>query len=163
MRICYIGIKELKGDNVAATGLVWTRGQVHEVIDEKKCALLLAHALVWRDATGKSDEEIKAMLIQPLAEVAPEPRVNIIPTGEGLSPYWEPVVIAVSAEVFKGVQDKTLTTVFMTEADADAFSLWKQAESDTAPKQTGPKAKSKETKTGLDSKAGLEAAGKKAA
>ena len=163
MKIAYIGIKEIKGDNIAGTGLVWTRGQVHEVLDEKKCALLTKHPLIWADVTGKSAEEIEAMLVKAPAAVEPEPRVNIIPSGDGTSPYWEPVVIPVPPEVFKGVQEKTLVTLFMTEADADAFAIWKKGQEDTSPKQTGPKARPKETKAGLDTKAGLEAGGKKAA
>jgi hypothetical protein len=54
-RIVYIGNKEVKGDNVAQTGLTWTKGQVHEVSDEKKVAKLLEHNLIWRDATNKSE------------------------------------------------------------------------------------------------------------
>lgn len=148
-RIVYIGNKEVKGDNVAQTGLTWTKGQVHEVSDEKKVAKLLEHTLIWRDATNKSDAEIAALLLPPLKAVQPEPKVSLIPE-VAASPYWEPVVIPVPAEIFEKVQKKELVAVFMTSEDADAFGDWKLERDtrpvDTAPKNTGPKAQGLEKK-----------------
>lgn len=164
MKIAYIGIKEIKGDNIAQTGLVWTRGQVQEVADEKKALKLLEHPLIWANVEGKSVEEIAALMVQELKAVPPEPRVSFIPDAPA-SPYWEPFVTVVPEEVLKKLQTKELVPVFMSDADADAFSDWK-LERDTrpsAPAKTGPKAQAKETKVGTDTKAGLEAAAKKVA
>lgn len=150
-KIVYIGHKEIKADNVAQTGVVWTRGQVQEIVDDKKAEVLLKHPLIWKDADGKKPEEIQELLLPELAAVAPEPRVSIIPQGD-TSPYWEPVVVPVPADVFTKLQTKDLVAVFMTSEDADAFAEWK-LERDTrpsAPQKTGPKPQAKETKPGLD-------------
>lgn len=132
MRIVYIGNKEAKYDNVAQTGFTWTRGEIHEVEDEKKALKLLEHTLIWADAD-------KAYSLTPeLKAVDPTPRVNFIPA-DATSPYWEPVVIPVPNEVFAQLRDKKLIAVFMTDADADAFQEWKAAgPDDTSPKETGP-------------------------
>ncbi len=164
MQVAYIGTKEIKADNVAQTGFIWKRGEVHEVSDEKKALKLIEHKLVWVNVTGKSPEEIAAALLPELKVVPPEPRVSFIPQ-DPASPYWEPVVVVVPEEMFKKLQTKELVPVFMTDADADAFGEWK-LERDTrptAPAKTGPKPQAKETKVGTDSKAGLEAAAKKVA
>ena len=48
MRIKYIGPRAQKRDNVAGTGLVWTKTTpVHEVIDPRAAALLLKYPGVW--------------------------------------------------------------------------------------------------------------------
>lgn len=146
MKIVYRGLKEIKADNVAGTGLTWTRAQVHEVEDPVKAAKLLEHPLIWADADGKY-ELVKAPEVVP-----PEPRVSIIPL-ESTSPYWEPVVITVPPDVFERLQKKEIVAVFATPDDADAFADWK-LDRDTkpeAPKNTGPKPQDKETKLGLDS------------
>lgn len=164
MQIAYIGIKEIKGDNIAQTGLVWTRGQVHEVADEKKSLKLLEHSLIWAKVDGKSAEEIAGLMVQELKAVPPEPRASFIPDAPA-SPYWEPFVTVVPEEVLKKLQAKELVPVFMSEADADAFGEWK-LDRDTrpsAPQKTGPRAQAKETKAGTDTKAGLDAAAKKVA
>lgn len=145
-RIVYIGSKEQKGDNVAGTGLVWTRGEIKEVLDDKKAELLLKHTRVWADADTKYEMQPEISLVEK-----PEPKVSIIPT-EDVSPFWEPVVIPVPPEVFAKLQTKDLVAVFMSNADADAFAVWKAAQTDTAPKNTGPKKQDKETKPGLEGK-----------
>lgn len=151
-RIVYIGHKELKGDNVSATptspgtGLVWTRGQVHEIQDEKKAALLLAHPLVWADATGKSEAEVAAMLLPlPQLVASKPPVVEVIPAGDA---YAESFKMTVDAEVLRKLHAGQLLAVFMSEADADAFASWKKLDAETAPKATGPKAQIK----GLEAK-----------
>lgn len=131
MKIVYVGLKPLKTDGVAGTGLTWTRGEVHDVEDEVKAAKLLEHPLIWKDASKEFE-----LMPEPKA-VPPEPRVSIIPSGE-VSPYWEPVVIPVPAEVFAQLQKKELLAVFMSESDADAFAEWKIKNEDTAPRNTGP-------------------------
>lgn len=169
-KVVYVGTKEIKADNISGTptspgtGLVWTRGQVHEIQDEKKADRLLEHPLVWRDASNLSDADIAALLLPELKAVPPEPRVSFIPETSA-TPYLEPAVVVVPEDVLKKLQAKELVPVFMTDADADAFAEWK-LERDTrpsAPAKTGPKAQAKETKPGTDSKAGLEASAKKAA
>ena len=48
MRIKYIGPRAQKRDNVAGTGLVWTKTTpVHEVINPRAAALLLKYPGVW--------------------------------------------------------------------------------------------------------------------
>jgi hypothetical protein len=150
-KIVYVGLKEQKADNVAGTGLIWKRGEIHEVDDEAKAAKLLAHPLIWQDASKKYE-----LLPEP-AVVKPEPRVSIIPNGE-VSPYWEPIVIPVPSEVFTRLQKKELVSVFMTPEDADAYAEWKlhtPQPDNTVPKQTGP-AVDKRSKAYKDSLAGLE-------
>src|SRR5260221_14524254 len=134
-RIIYLGAKEIKADNVAQTGLTWSRGEVREVVDDKKAELLLKHPRVWADA----DKEYQ---LQPEITLAHEsqPMVSIIPQDAGgLSPYWEPVILAVTAEIFTKMQNKEFIAVFMTPDDQDAYAAWKKLEADTAPKKTGPK------------------------
>ena len=149
-KIVYVGLKEMKADNVAGTGLVWVRGQVHEVENEEQAAKLLAHPLIWQDADTKYE------LVPEPAVVKPEPRVSFVPA-DADTPYWEPIVIPIPSEVFNRLQKKELVSTFMTPADADAFASWKlqanEAASDTAPKKTGPRLQEKETKPGLDSAA----------
>ena len=146
-KIVYVGLKEQKGDNVAGTGLVWKRGEIHEVEDEAKAAKLLAHPLIWQDADSKYE-----LLPEP-ALVKPEPRVSIIPTGE-VSPFWEPIVIPVPADVFARLQKKELVSIFMTSEDADVFAEWKiehtKKVENPGPKKTGPTPQAKETKAGLE-------------
>lgn len=164
MKIVYIGHKEVKGDNVAQTGLIWTRGQVHDVADAKKAATLLEHKLIWANAEGKNPEEVAAILLPEMKAVPPEPRVNFIPETSA-SPFWEPVVMVVPEEMFKQLQAKEIVAVFMSPDDADAFGDWK-LERDTrpmAPAKTGPKVQAKDTRAGTDTKAGLDAAAKKVA
>lgn len=138
MRIVYRGVKEQKGDNVAGTGLVWTRGQIHEVEDEEKAAKLLAHPLIWADASQKYE------LVPEPVVVKPEPRVSFTPA-DAKDAFWDPIVIPIPAEVFARLQKKELVSTFMTPDDADAFAAWKltqakavEAAADTAPKKTGP-------------------------
>lgn len=159
MKIVYIGRKEQKADNVTqtptfpGTRLTWNPGQVHDIADEKVAVKFLQHPMVWQDATGKTPEEIKAMMLPELKAVPPDPRIQVVPKDPS-SPYWEPVITVVSEDIFKRVQSKELVQVFMTSADADAFSEWKlerDTRPDPAPRQTGPKKQDKETKAGLDS------------
>lgn len=160
MDIVYVGLKDLKGDNLAGTGLTWARGQIHKVEDEKKCALLLKHDLIWRNATGKSPEEVKAMLIQPPAEVPPEPRVSIISEGNRAA-FADPFIIVVPDDVFQKLRVNELTAVFMSDDQADAFKRWQDAQVDTSPKKTGPRRKDGDP-LGLPTKAGLDAVKKTA-
>lgn len=121
-RVIYIGHKELKADNVAKTGLAWTRGEVHEVEDDLKAAKLLEHPHVWADA----DTDYKMLELPAEQEPTTEPRAMIVPEGGNeVSPFWEPVVIVVPAEVFRSLQDKETIAVFMKPEDADAFQAWK--------------------------------------
>lgn len=136
-QIVYIGLKEQKGDNVAGTGLVWTRGQIHEIEDEEKAAKLLAHPLIWADASQKYE------LVPEPTVVKPEPRVSFVPA-DSKNAFWDPIVIPIDAEVFTKLQTKELVSVFMSPDDADTFAIWKMEQQDQAPKNTGPKA------TGLD-------------
>jgi len=154
MQVAYIGTKEIKADNVAQTGFIWKRGEVHEVADEKKALKLIEHSLVWANVTGKSPEQIAAMLLPELKAVPPEPRVSFIPQ-DPATPYWEPVVVVVPEEIFNKMQSKELVAVFMSPEDADAFGEWKLERDtrpgvDTSPKKTGPKMQARETKQGLD-------------
>lgn len=131
MRIVYLGTKEVKGDNVAKTGLVWSRGQILEVEEPEKAAKLLEYPEIWADA------EKDYTLAEPPKPREQNPQVNVIPQ-DATSPYWEPVVIPIPGDVFKQVQEKSLIPVFMTPEDADAFSAWKRERDDTAPRNTGP-------------------------
>lgn len=148
MKVLYIGHKSIKTDNIAATGLTWQRGEVHEVADEKKAAKLIEHKTIWADATGKSDVEIADMLLPALKAVAPEPVVRVIPEGDA---FMDAFVMVVPVEILRELHSKNLTAVFMKPVDADAFAEWK-LERDTAPKNTGPKVQARDTKAGLEVK-----------
>ena len=143
MRIVYIGNKEQKGDNVAHTGLIWTPGQIHTVEDEKKAEKLLEHSHVWADADRPYE------MIKPLALASTEPKVTFIADGE---PLLDPVTIVLPLDVFKKLQSNELAPVFMTSESAESFEVWKKLQTDTAPKNTGPKKQDKETKAGLEGK-----------
>ena len=136
-RIVYVGAKEQKGDNIAQTGLHWSRGQIHEVADDKKADMLLAHTSTWKDA----DQPYDLAPAISLASAPPEPKVSIIPHGgQEVSPFWEPVVITVQGETFMKLKDKALIAVFMTKEDADAYDTWKLDQL-TAPDDAKTKAK----------------------
>jgi hypothetical protein len=154
MKIVYLGLKEIKADNVAGTGLIWRRGEIHEVNDEAKSAKLLEHTLIWANADAKYE-----LLPEPKA-VPPSPRVQIVLASSD-SPYWDPVVLTTSPETFEKLQKKELAAVFVDADDVEAFNEWKlerETRPDmTVPRETGPAPKSKETKPGLDTKQGLEA------
>jgi len=150
MRIVYVGLKELKADNIAGTGLVWKRGEIHEIEDEAKAEKLLGHHLIWQNADSKYE-----LLPEP-SVVKPEPRVSVIPV-DASSPYWEPIVVTVPGDVFDRIQKKELVAVFMAPGDADAYADWKLAQSDTSPKNTGPAVekvdkRKKEYRDGLEPK-----------
>lgn len=161
MKIVYIGHKEVKGDNVAATGLTWTRGQVQEVADEKKAAKLCEHKLIWKCVDGLKDKDIQALLLPELKAVVPDPVVRVIPEGDA---FMEPFVMAVPVDMLRELHNKTLTAVFMKSADADAFADWRLERDtrpeDTAPVNTGP-AVAPEKKADKKPAAGLEPAGGK--
>lgn len=147
IKVVYVGLKEVKSDNVAQTGLIWTRGQVHEIADDAKAAKLLEHPLIWKDASKAYE------MLKEFTPVDPSPRINVIPDGmptEGV--YWDPFVIPVPAAVFDGVRNGSLQAVFMAPADADAYAAWKELDKETAPAKTGPTAQDKETRPGLESK-----------
>lgn len=148
MKITYIGHKEQKGDNVAQTGFVWTRGQVHDVTDEKKAAKLLEHKLIWACADGKTPEEITAMLLPELQAVSAPKVVFKSNDNDALDNFTLPV----PSEVLRQLHAKALDVVFMTPEDADKYAEWLKLERDTAPAKTGPKVQAKETRPGLQAK-----------
>ena len=52
MQIRYIGLKPVKQDNVANTGLIWNgAGDVHEVTNTVAACKLLSFSTVWEEAT----------------------------------------------------------------------------------------------------------------
>ena len=60
-KIRYIGLKDVKPDNVAGTGLTWTgHGDVQEVSNPTAVAKLLAHSMVWEEAADDSKAATKA-------------------------------------------------------------------------------------------------------
>jgi hypothetical protein len=76
MKIKYVGRKDSRDDNVASTGLVWKKGQVHEV-SPNKAALLLLHPDIWKvvkggaDAIGEAIQETEQVeLVEPVEEKA---------------------------------------------------------------------------------------------
>ena len=134
MRIVYCGLKEIKADNVAASGLVWTRGQIHEVEDVVKAEKLLGHPLIWKNA----DEPYE--LLPELKPVPADPRVHVVPSNSA-DAFWDPIVIPVDAEVFKQLQEKKLIAVFLTADSVAAFDDWKlerDTRPDSVPQNTGP-------------------------
>ncbi len=156
-QIVYVGLKEIKGDNVAQTGFTWTRGQVRDV-DDEKANKLLKHPMIWADATGKTPEQINAMLQPELRVVEPTPVVSLVTAEAPTDPF--PVVVP--AEILAGVRKGELMTVFLSEGDIDAFREFKEARakalSEPGPKKTGPKPQAKETKLGLDAAGKAKAA-----
>ena len=122
-KIVYIGNKPIKADNVAATGITWTRGQTHEVQDDKKAEKLLEYPTVWQDADQPYD-------LQPEVALAKEPKkpaVSFIPQGGSeVFHNWEPITVFVDADVFKRLSAKELIAIFMTTEDADAYEVHKK-------------------------------------
>lgn len=160
-KIVYVGNKETKGDNVAGTGLVWRRGEVHEIADDIKCAKLLDHSTIWRDATDKDPAQISGMLLPELRAVATPPSVHLM-ANEATGLSWKPIVIEISADEYSKLAAGTYDTYFMSKTDAALFSAWKLQQTaveavDSAPRQTGPKPQARDTRQGLES------AGKKVA
>jgi len=133
-RIIYIGTKSVKADNVAKTGLTWERGQIHEVEDDLKAAKLLEYPQVWANA----DEDYKLAEVPAADKPAPKPTVFIAPQGgEDISPYWEPVTIVVTGDVFKKLQNKEFVAVFMKPEDADDYEAYKSTK-DVRPNTVHP-------------------------
>lgn len=157
MQIVYVGHKEIKADNIAQTGHVWKRGEVHEVADEKKALKLLEHSLIWADATNKNLKEIEKLLLPEMKAVPPEPRVSFMPKDPD-SPFWEPFLVVVPPDVYKKLQSKKLIPVFMSPEAADALEASRNEPpndampEETAPRRTGPKPQARETRQGLDTK-----------
>ena len=153
-KIVYLGSKEVKADNIAGTGLVWTRGAIKEVEDDVKAELLLKHAGVWADAAKPYTLAPLIALAEPVqAPIAdPELKVEFVPNAVGIDgPSFKPVTIVVTPEEFQKLRDKEWIAVFMSPTQADAYELWRKMEEDTSPQRTGPKPQDKETKAGLDS------------
>jgi hypothetical protein len=153
MHIVYRGLKEVKGDNVAGTGLTWKRGEIHEINDEAKAAKLLEHPLIWADADKQYE-----MIPEPKV-IPPSPRVQFAPVKSD-TPFWDPVILTTSPETFEKLQKKELVAVFVGAEDVDAFEDWKLERATrpadlTVPRETGPTPKSKDTKPGLDTKQGV--------
>lgn len=121
-KIVYIGPRDIKEDNVASTGLIWTHGEIHEVTDEKKAAMLLAHPTVWADAE-------KDYKVTPMVHAEPqkaEPLIHIIPQGgEKVDLHWQPIPVPVDADTYNRVRDKELDVYFMSAEDAEAFKAFK--------------------------------------
>jgi hypothetical protein len=151
-KIVYIGSKAVKADNVAGTGMIWTRGETKDVVDDTKAELLLKHSGVWADA----NKPFELAPIVGLADVVqaptpePEPKVEFMANAGDLGRTFKPVTIVVKPDEFQKLRDKEWIAVFMSPTEADAYALWKKMEEDTAPKRTGPKPQDKETKAGLD-------------
>jgi hypothetical protein len=75
-QIRYIGIKPVKQDNVAATGIVWMgNGDVHEVADPVAASKLLSFPTVWEEANepvseqGNSEDEPAGSAAQKVAKL----------------------------------------------------------------------------------------------
>jgi hypothetical protein len=132
MNIVYIGSKPNKADNVAKTGLVWNPGEVHEVADEKMAAKLLEHPTIWADASKDYS------MHKPMA-LAPEPTPpKVMLTPEDNVGLWDPISIVVPTDLFLKLQSKELTVAFLTEADADAFGVFKAAAAKRAEEASVP-------------------------
>ena len=123
-RVVYVGMKALKGDNVAKTGLTWKRGEILEVEDEK-AAKLFEHADIWRNADEKYE------LLDPAEVKAPVPSVSITVPGAKFD-------IPQSAEVVSMIARGEMVAVFMTPADEKAFDEWKKLDTDHEPKGLQP-------------------------
>jgi len=148
--IVYIGNRDLKEDNVAATGLVWKRGEKHQVEDEKKAAMLLAHPTVWADADKPF--ELLPVAPEPTPLQPSEPTVQVVPQGGGkVDLHWEPIVFTVPAETFDKVRDKELELVFMSPEDAETFKEWKA-------NRARQEAQAKRMRDAKAAKSGLESA-----
>jgi len=144
MRIVYIGNKDAKSDNIAATGLVWKRGQIHEVEDEAKYSKLLEHPLIWKNA----DEQYE--LIPELKAVAAMPVAKFVATDD---PFIDSFIQQVPDEILKALHARTLVPVFMSAEDVAEYGEWKlekDTRPDPAPRETGPAPQEKETRPGLE-------------
>lgn len=70
-KIRYIGLKPVKHDNVADTGLTWNgAGDVHEVTDPAKACKLLANSLVWDEP--EEEAEAKSETNKPAPDAEPD-------------------------------------------------------------------------------------------
>jgi pyruvate/2-oxoglutarate dehydrogenase complex dihydrolipoamide acyltransferase (E2) component len=79
--IRYIGLKPVKQDNVAATGIVWMgAGDAHEVADPIAASKLLSYPLVWEEVAeaeaskaasdeGNSEDQPPAAAAQKVAKL----------------------------------------------------------------------------------------------
>jgi hypothetical protein len=73
-KIRYIGVKPVKFDNVADTGLTWNgAGDVHEVSDPAKASKLLANSLIWDEpspaAAKKPEPDAGKTTVQQVVEL----------------------------------------------------------------------------------------------
>ena len=116
-KVVYIGLKQHKADNVAETGLTWERGQIHEVADEKKAALLLAHKGIWANA----DEPYKVLEAEDVKP--PAPVVTVTVPGARFE-------IGQPAEVVAGIARGEYVAVFMTPKEKQAFEEFKAVAAD---------------------------------
>lgn len=86
MRIKYVGLKAVKKDNVAGTGLEWIPDQVHEVPDPVAAAKLLAYPLIWGLAEDKKPASQTTAPAKPadpqVADGGDGPADNQNPAGE---------------------------------------------------------------------------------
>lgn len=114
-RIVYLGTKPIKGDNVAATGLIWKRGEVLEVEDDKKAQKLLEHPDIWGDADQPYE---LAKDPEPASLVVPTEAVFVAPVGA--------FHMEVSDEMLKALQSGDLQVQFMTTDELTAYHVWKR-------------------------------------
>ena len=105
----YIGIKPVKEDNVARTGLAWTPGQVLEV-DTDKAGLLLKHPDVW-----VLDSPIKAAKAQAIQQEADATMARLFDICRKLDIPTDPSMNASTLE--KSLEDK-MTAMDTTEIKA---------------------------------------------
>ena len=123
MRIVYIGSKSLKADNVSHSGLVWARGEIHEVVDPKKAEKLLEHPHVWADAD-------KPYKLEPeLAVVAPVQKNLVAYTAN------ENHMIPVNEHVFAALKAGKLVVQFVTPERLEAFAEWEELDRQTKPEK----------------------------
>jgi len=77
MRIKYIGPRAQKRDNVAGTGLVWTKTTpVHEVINPRAAALLLKYPGVWVEDKPETVEPKPVSTVEAPKRRGRPPRVK---------------------------------------------------------------------------------------
>ena len=86
-RIQYVGSKERKADSVAGTGLVWERGQVHDV-DDVAAGKLLKHPDVWRRFDEAALPITLAAAVAAGGGLADESATLVLPANAVSGPYF---------------------------------------------------------------------------
>ncbi len=131
MRIVYIGTKAQKGDNVAQTGLVWKRGEILEVLDEKKAEKLLEHSNVWADADKPYE------LMKELVSVKTPVKLVI------LQADTDTFVIQSTDSVVSDLRAGRLVAQFVKPEDLASFRDWQDLDKQTKPDGLEPVGKKK--------------------